>query len=76
MTRILTTAETYCVQTLTSLDLLWIKGVLWIYTLQKSRERLQKLKYLPERRGESNPRQPGPFVMGFSTSAQWSLMRK
>lgn len=70
-TRILTTTETYCVQTLTSLDLLWIKGALWIYTLQKSRERgSRNLSTFPKEEEEwgFEPNTAWPlWVMGFST---------
>lgn len=69
--RILTTTETYCVQTLTSLDLLWIKGALWIYTLQKTRERdSRNLSTFPKEEEERGfePNTAWPlWVMGFST---------
>lgn len=69
--RILTTTETHCVQTLTSLDLLWIKGALWVYTLQKSRERgSRNLSTFPKEEEEwgFEPHTAWPlWVMGFST---------
>lgn len=59
--RNLTTTETYCVQTLTSLDLLWIKGALWIYTLQKSRDS-RNLSTFPKEE-----------EWGFEPNTAWSL---
>ena len=46
MTRILTSVKTQCVQLLASLDLMWIKGALWLcHTSQmKSGERLREVK--------------------------------
>lgn len=65
--RILTTTETYCVQTLTSLDLLWRKGAPWIYTSQKSRDSRNSSTVPKEEEWGLEPNTAWPlWIMGFS----------